>query len=224
MYMKKYAFTFLIFTFLLFGFSFINISTSFASDCVIDKTLRLGSRGEQVVCLQNYLGITADGNFGRKTKATVIAWQTERGLTPDGIFGPKSQASRNSFVLNFKEGCTSASGFSTTTGEPCKAADITITTPSVLPTAFVGTSYDFNPQALGGIKNFSSNNYTWSLSSGKLPPGLNIIEGVFINGIPSQEGTYTFSLSASDGTNSVVKDFILKVAPATYSVDSTGAN
>ena len=53
----------------------LNAETA-AADCSITSTLRLGSKGAQVVCLQTALGgLTADGNFGPKTKAAVVAWQ-----------------------------------------------------------------------------------------------------------------------------------------------------
>ena len=97
-----------------------------AADCSITTTLRLGSSGAQVVCLQTALGgLTADGNFGPKTKAAVVAWQTKEGLSADGVFGPKSNAvwvgnAGNS--ANFPAGCNSTVGFSATTGMPCNGA------------------------------------------------------------------------------------------------------
>jgi len=51
-------------------------------------TLRLGSKGPSVVWLQQHLGITADGDFGHGTQASVIAYQQHHGLTPDGVVGP----------------------------------------------------------------------------------------------------------------------------------------
>lgn len=50
-------------------------------------TLRLGGKGEAVKELQNLLGIAADGDFGPKTKASVIAFQKRKGLAADGIVG-----------------------------------------------------------------------------------------------------------------------------------------
>ena len=53
-------------------------------------TLRLGDQGDAVKTLQGLLGISADGDFGPKTKAAVIAWQRKKGLVADGIVGRAS--------------------------------------------------------------------------------------------------------------------------------------
>jgi len=61
-------------------------------------TLTVGSRGDGVLLMQNYLNaiaeeypaipaIVADGIFGQNTRTAVIAFQTQFGLTPDGIIG-----------------------------------------------------------------------------------------------------------------------------------------
>lgn len=52
------------------------------------KTIKQGSRGEEVKTLQKKLNITADGIFGKNTVAAVKAYQKANGLTPDGIVGP----------------------------------------------------------------------------------------------------------------------------------------
>jgi putative chitinase len=49
--------------------------------------LKLGSKGEDVKTLQQKLGITPDGDFGKKTEETVKNFQLKNGLTPDGIVG-----------------------------------------------------------------------------------------------------------------------------------------
>lgn len=63
-----------------------------AASCSITTTLRVGSTGAEVMCLQAAVGVTADGKFGPMTKAAVMAWQTSVGLTADGVFGPMSLA------------------------------------------------------------------------------------------------------------------------------------
>lgn len=52
------------------------------------RTIKIGSRGEEVRVLQKKLNIKADGIFGRDTDTMVRLYQTSHGLTPDGIVGP----------------------------------------------------------------------------------------------------------------------------------------
>jgi murein L,D-transpeptidase YcbB/YkuD len=55
-------------------------------------TLRQGSVGPSVVWVQQQLHITADGQFGKGTKAAVAAFQARHGLTADGVVGPQTWA------------------------------------------------------------------------------------------------------------------------------------
>jgi len=50
--------------------------------------LKIGSRGQQVKDLQEFLGADADGIFGKGTEAAVKEWQTANGLGADGLVGP----------------------------------------------------------------------------------------------------------------------------------------
>jgi len=52
--------------------------------------LKLGSTGDDVIKLQNKLGVDPIGKFGPKTEAAVKVWQSANGLTPDGIVGDGS--------------------------------------------------------------------------------------------------------------------------------------
>ena len=49
--------------------------------------LKLGSKGEDVKKLQSKLGLSADGDFGKKTEEAVKNFQLKNSLTPDGIVG-----------------------------------------------------------------------------------------------------------------------------------------
>lgn len=51
-------------------------------------TLREGMQGPDVKRLQTMLGLQADGKFGPKTKAAVMAIQKLKGLVDDGVAGP----------------------------------------------------------------------------------------------------------------------------------------
>ncbi|MEH7308952.1 peptidoglycan-binding domain-containing protein [Neobacillus drentensis] len=61
--------------------------------------LRVGSKGESVLLIQQYLNdiskvysaipkLAADGIFGKRTNKAVIAFQKQFGLSADGIIGP----------------------------------------------------------------------------------------------------------------------------------------
>jgi putative chitinase len=54
--------------------------------------LEIGSKGEDVKKLQQYLKITADGDFGPGTARAVSAWQTKNGLSADGVVGTNTWA------------------------------------------------------------------------------------------------------------------------------------
>ncbi len=59
------------------------------------RTLRVGSKGDDVKSLQLLLKIKADGVYGRGTATKVKEWQVSRGLKPDGSFGPASRLKIN---------------------------------------------------------------------------------------------------------------------------------
>lgn len=54
--------------------------------------LRLNDRSDAVKELQAKLGLVADGHFGPKTQAAVIAFQQSKGLVADGEAGPRTLA------------------------------------------------------------------------------------------------------------------------------------
>ena len=54
--------------------------------------LKVGSRGPEVIKVQEALNLDADGIFGLMTKEAVIDWQKRNDLTEDGIVGPKTYA------------------------------------------------------------------------------------------------------------------------------------
>lgn len=56
------------------------------------KTLKKGSKGDEVKTLQGLLGVAVDGDFGAKTEVAVIAFQKAKNLTPDGVVGAKTWA------------------------------------------------------------------------------------------------------------------------------------
>ena len=75
-----------------FGFS------SYAAGCNFYRDLQVGSRGEDVRCLQDYLNTSGvasftnpDGVFGLGTRQSVMQWQGAYGLPASGHFGALSR-------------------------------------------------------------------------------------------------------------------------------------
>lgn len=69
------------------------------------NTLKLGSRGSDVITLQKKLNLQADGIFGPLTEEAVKEFQKANGLSVDGIVGAKTWAKLNvsSNKRNIKE-------------------------------------------------------------------------------------------------------------------------
>lgn len=96
---------------------------SAAADFTGCPTLMMGSTATScVMTLQTGVGAIADGKFGPATKAKVATFQSEHGLTVDGIAGAMTKAAISGspvVVTGLPAGCTSNTGFSTTTGASC---------------------------------------------------------------------------------------------------------
>lgn len=85
-------------------------SVSFAESttaCTFTVDLRVGSRGADVTCLQDFLRSKgfftytggSTGYFGEVTRAAVAAWQAAHNITPAlGYFGAKSRAGHDALV------------------------------------------------------------------------------------------------------------------------------
>ena len=92
------------------------------------------------------------------------------------------------------------------------------TTPSIVTSSFpngsVGVVYPAQTlQATGGTLP-----YTWSLSSGQLPPGLVVSSGGVLSGTPTTAGTFSFALRVADFRQfAATRNFLL-----TISSNSTG--
>lgn len=86
----------LIFAFALVLLSIMSLLFVDTQDVADAATLKQGSRGDLVKTVQQklikwgYLKGSADGIFGAKTKAAVIAFQKKNGLTADGIVGTRT--------------------------------------------------------------------------------------------------------------------------------------
>ena len=55
------------------------------------RTMRRGHKGPDVAAMQEVLGITADGIFGKGTEGAVKEWQRDNNLVADGVVGPATK-------------------------------------------------------------------------------------------------------------------------------------
>src|ERR1035437_3046956 len=74
---------------------------------------------------------------------------------------------------------------------------LAISTSATLPQATAGTPYNQTLVATGGAAP-----YTWSITSGSLPAGLNLSASGVISGTPSASGTSNFTVQVTDSTSS----------------------
>ena len=82
------------------------------------------------------------------------------------------------------------------------AAPLVITT-TTLPDGQVGTAYPAAKlAATGGVPIAANTNYTWAVTQGALPSGLNLVsagkDAGTISGVPTASGTFNFSVVATD--------------------------
>jgi hypothetical protein len=107
----------------------------------------------------------------------------------------------------------------TSTSTPPATTALTIATLSV-PDGSVGQSYSGSIQATGG-----DGDYSWSVTSGSLPPGLSLSQSVCfafpcrlpvtIVGTPAVAGTYSFTIQVSDGKHIAAQPFKIVVSKYT---------
>src|SRR3989338_5647694 len=91
-------------------------ATVSADKCSFTRSLTVGSRGDDVTCLQNYLkgaghlSVSATGYFGSLTKAAAASWQAANGVAPAvGYFGSISRAKDDSLMATSVSSASSAS-------------------------------------------------------------------------------------------------------------------
>ena len=96
-------------------------------------------------------------------------------------------------------------------------AAVSISTPTVLPSASDNVAYSATLTATGGVAP-----YTWSVTAGTLPPGLVISTGGVISGTPTVTGSYVFSVQVQDSTSLAASQPFSLAVLATGSVPRIG--
>ena len=130
------------------------------------------------------------------TANTAVTWTATGGsLNSSGLYtAPVVQTVTNATVT------------ATSQADPTKSASAAVTinpvsqslqiTSGTLPQAQQGTPYDYAFTATGG-----TTPYSWSISTGTLPPGLAMNANGDLAGLPTAPGTYSFTVMVTDATN-----------------------
>lgn len=89
-----------------------------------------------------------------------------------------------------------------------------ITVTASLPGGTAGVPYSGSIQASGG-----NNNYSFSVASGSLPPGLSIGSGGAVSGNPTTAGTFSFAVQVNDTSGkSATGSFSITIRPPALSI------
>jgi hypothetical protein len=136
------------------------------------------------------------------------------GLTLNAATGVLSGMATATGTYNFTlqaiaaGGCSGTRAYSVTVTCPAVAVD-----PATLPNGTMGTAYQQNLSAT------PSGNYSFSKTSGSLPPGLSLNAAGGLSGTPATAGTYTFTVTATGlGSCTGSRQYTLTISAACATV------
>ncbi len=152
----------------------------------------------------------------RDVSNTAVIWSASAGtISNTGLFtAPKVQTAQTFSVTATSVADKSVSAKVVATVLPVQTASALKIVTSNLASATSGTSYTAALSAAGG-----ETPYNWTLSSGSLPAGLQLENSTgVISGIPSQTGTFSFTVAVKDAANNQIgQPMSLSVAANTAS-------
>jgi hypothetical protein len=164
----------------------------------LDSTLPDGNVGASYA-----VSINTNGGSGGQDQFSIVAGALPDGLQMSKFFGVQStiitgrptRIQTATFTVEARDESSSARRtFTITINAPVTLA-ITLPGPTAR-SGTVGTAYFQNLFASGG-----QTPYTWSITAGRLPPGLALLaasNGNRIQGTPTTRGTFTFTLTVRD--------------------------
>ncbi|MFO7599070.1 MAG: IPTL-CTERM sorting domain-containing protein, partial [Candidatus Desulfacyla sp.] len=132
-------------------------------------------------------------------------------LASDGLLsGTPTREGTYTFTITVtdKKGCTGSREYTLRVGSGGVCPTITLS-PDELPN---GVKNEFYSQQFTGSGGTSP--YTFALTSGSLPPGLSLASDGLLSGTPTQEGTFTFTITVTDKNGCTgSRQFTLRICP-----------
>jgi Putative Ig domain len=128
---------------------------------------------------------------------TAVKWSASSGsITPTGLYtAPTVQSSANATVTATSQADSTVSANATVTINPAQNQSLQITTLGLTP-GQQGQQYNAAFAASGGTQP-----YSWTISSGALPPGISLSTNGNLNGTPTATGAFTFTVRVTDTNN-----------------------
>jgi large repetitive protein len=146
-------------------------------------------------------------------QASAVNWPTSTQVTTASTTGTTTSGTAVVTVTD-STGATTQKSFPYTLTTPSGAATpVTVTSPTTLPAGAAGTPYSYALLAAQGTAP-----YTWTISSGALPPGLFLTTGT-ISGTPSAAGTFAFGVTVTDSTGVTASGSLsITISPAALQI------
>jgi len=131
------------------------------------------------------------------TPNTGVTWSASAGtINANGLYtAPAVQATTNATVTATSTANPSEWATAAVTINPSQGQFLQITTSS-LPQGQQGQTYSATFTATGGTQP-----YSWSVTSGNLPPGLALSTNGDLSGTPTTTGTFNFTVTVTDAAN-----------------------
>jgi len=152
-----------------------------------------------VVITPSSVSVTSSGTYAfyatvSNTSNTAVSWKTSLGkISSTGVFtAPAVSTTTTGVVTAVSLADPTVLGTATVTVTPVPPLSIGTTT---LPTGLTGTPYSTVLNASGGTPP-----YSWSISWGALPVGLNLSTGGAISGTTTATGSFTFNVHVTDSS------------------------
>jgi large repetitive protein len=114
-------------------------------------------------------------------------------------------------TFSFSVKLTDANGQTTTKATSVTIAAGVTTNFAAPPSGAVGAAYSYRLTATGGTRP-----YTWSVKTGKLPPGIKLNSGGVLSGTPTTAGRYSFAVhvvGANNGISTASIRLVVTAAP-----------